>query len=84
LPIGPYYSIERVRTYFWDFFGPRAEHTAAHFAKHLAEFLQKHACTGAKTRLISLTEQHHAVACETPSEWQDTIERALRPRRSEG
>lgn len=70
------------KTYFWDFFGPRAHGTAEHFQRHLLEFLDKHALAGCVTALLSEGAGHHAVSCLTPPEAQEIVERALRPRRS--
>lgn len=71
-----------VKTYFWDFFGPRAQGTASHFQKHLEEFLTTHALADCRTGLASERAGHHAVFCEAPLGAQDSIERALRPRRA--
>jgi hypothetical protein len=70
-----------MRTYFWDFFGPRAEGTAQHFLGHLREFLSKNRCPEMPTGLRSEGAGHQAVFCSPPLEFQAAIERSLRPRR---
>ena len=69
------------KTYFWDFFGPRADGTARHFQKHLEQFLETHALPGCRTGLASEGEGHQAVYCEAPAAAESAIEGALRPRR---
>lgn len=71
-----------VKTLYWDFFGPNAEPTAAHFEKHLREFLERHglAC---ETGLESAGEGHHAARCRATEPEAERIAAALRPQRSE-
>ncbi|MFO7177922.1 MAG: hypothetical protein DIU78_004395 [Pseudomonadota bacterium] len=71
------------RRFFWDFFGPHAEPTAAHFVRHLDEFLARNALTGCSTGTLSAGPGHHAAYCDAPADVGAAIERALRPRRSE-
>ena len=71
-----------MKSYYWDFFGPRADGTAEHFLRHLREFLQKNACPEMPTGLKSEGAGHNAVFCSPPAELEATIERSLRPRRS--
>lgn len=71
-----------MKSYFWDFFGPRAEGTAQHFLSHLREFLKKNDCPDMPTGLRSEGAGHQAVFCSPPLEFQAAIERSLRPRRS--
>jgi uncharacterized protein len=68
-------------TYLWDFFGPTAEKTAAHFDEHLKTFLEREAIGGCLTGTESEGDGHAAAFCETPAEACAAIERALRPRR---
>ncbi len=70
------------RTYFWDFFGPRANGTAEHFHKHLLEFLKQNGCPPMPTGIEVVSATHHAVFCTPPAELAPAIERSLRPRRS--
>jgi uncharacterized protein len=70
-----------VRTYYWDFFGPTADGTAAHFKKHLEEFLSKHSLDSCAVSLLSLQPGHCAAACIATDEARERIEKALRPRR---
>lgn len=70
-----------MKSYYWDFFGPRAEGTAQHFLIHLREFLQNNGCPDMPTGLRSEGAGHQAVFCSPPAEFQASIERSLRPRR---
>ena len=69
------------RTFLWDFFGPHAERTAAHFQRHLDEFLKQHECPGT-TGLETEGEGHHAVSLVVGDAWSERIQAALRPKRS--
>lgn len=69
------------RTYYWDFFGPRAEPTAAHFARHLRGFLEQHGIGELNVVSVTQTPLHHAIGVETPPEHWERIEKALRPKR---
>ena len=71
---------ERGVTYLWDFFGPNAEGTAAHFEVHLREFLEKNGITGCETGTESEGDGHRATRCAAPAA-NEMIEKALRPRR---
>ena len=73
-----------MKTFFWDFFGPRAEGTAKHFLVHLLEFLEKHEFDGCETGLESRAPNHHAAWCRAPEQWHDGLQKALKPKRSEG
>ncbi len=70
-----------MKSFFWDFFGPRAEPTAAHFLRHLRDFLAKNACPEMPTGVRSEGAGHHAVYCSPPEELEAAIARSLRPRR---
>lgn len=70
-----------MKTYFWDFFGPRAEGTALHFEKHLVQFLDAQALRGCETGLASEGAGHHAVYCRSPAP-SSPIEDLLKPKRS--
>jgi hypothetical protein len=71
-----------MKSFFWDFFGPRAEGTAQHFLIHLREFLTKNGCPEMPTGLRSEGAGHQAVFCTPPAEFEQAIERSLRPKRS--
>lgn len=71
------------RTYFWDFFGPRAEGTATHFVVHLDEFLAREGLDGCTTGRVSQGRGHHAATCRAPERHWPALERALRPKRWE-
>jgi hypothetical protein len=68
-------------TFYWDFFGPRAEGTARHFQKHMDEFLARQAVAGCVTGVDTLRDGHWAAWCRTPDEAVPTIRTALKPRR---
>jgi hypothetical protein len=68
-------------TYFWDFFGPRAEGTARHFQRHLDEFLAREAVAGCVTGADEQAAGHWAAWCRTPPTAAEPVRRALRPRR---
>jgi hypothetical protein len=70
-----------LRTYFWDFFGPRAQPTAAHFKRHLQGFLTQHRIAELTLVDASTAPSHHAVGLTAPAEHWELIEKALRPKR---
>jgi hypothetical protein len=74
-------SAEAERTYFWDFFGPRAEPTAAHFARHLRDFLSQHGLSDSAIVTESTSALHHVVGVTTGPRHFELIEKALRPKR---
>ena len=76
-------SCRAVKTYYWDFFGPRAEGTAKHFVRHLNEFFEKNGIVGCEVDTASAGQGHVAARCRAPLEAEDVIERALRPQRME-
>lgn len=73
---------DATRTYFWDFYGPRSGPTAAHFKRHLVEFLAQHGASELVPIETSDEPRHHAVGLRTPRQHWELIEKALRPRRS--
>lgn len=70
-----------LRTYFWDFFGPRSQPTAAHFKRHLQGFLEQHGVGELTLVEASQGPGHHAVGVATPEPHWELIEKALRPKR---
>lgn len=71
-------------TLYWDFFGPPAEGTAAHFHRHLDEFLVREQLDGCETGVELLEPRRHAAAwCRCPEDLVPVLTRALRPRRVE-
>jgi hypothetical protein len=70
-----------LRTYFWDFFGPRAQPTAAHFKRHLQGFLTQHGIAELALVDAQAAPGHHAVGVTTPAQHWELIEKALRPKR---
>ena len=71
------------RKLIWDFFGPNAAGTAAHFLKHLEQFLQANGASGTETGSAAAGPGHTLVYCVATTEIAPGIERALKPRRSE-
>jgi len=69
------------RTYFWDFYGPRAQPTAAHFKRHLHGFLTQHGVADLTVVEASSAPGHAAIGVTTPSAHFELIEKALRPKR---
>lgn len=69
------------RTYFWDFFGPRAAPTASHFKRHLQGFLSQHGIAELPLVEASTAAGHAAVGVTTPPAHFELIEKALRPKR---
>jgi alpha-beta hydrolase superfamily lysophospholipase len=69
-------------TLWWDYLGPTAEGTAAHFRAHLDEFLLREKLDGCETGVEVITPGHHAAAwCRCPAASLEILRRALRPRR---
>lgn len=74
-------SEPELRTYFWDFFGPRAQPTASHFKRHLQGFLNEHGIGELPTVEAASAPGHCAVGVTTPPQHRELIEKALRPKR---
>lgn len=72
-----------MRTYYWDFVGPRGAGTAEHYVRHLGEFLEQQALDGCEVGMQSPAPMHHVAFLRAPAEHHASIERALRPRRFE-
>lgn len=70
-----------MNTFYWDFFGPRAELTARHFQKHLEQFLSQNALSGCETGVESGERGHYAAFCRAPREHHDSLVNALKPQR---
>ena len=70
-----------VRTYFWDFYGPRAVPVAEHFKRHLLGFLAEHGAAELEVVSLSPAPGHQAIGLVTPPARQELIEKALRPKR---
>jgi hypothetical protein len=67
---------------YWDFFGGQAAGTAAHFRRHLDDFLTREAIAGCATGTESNSPLHCAAFCDTPPASEELIIRTLRPRRA--
>jgi hypothetical protein len=74
-------SVPPLRTYYWDFFGPRSLLTAQHFKRHLHGFLQQHGAAHLELVEVAVAPGHDAVGVATPPEHWLLIEKALRPKR---
>ncbi|MCA9541932.1 MAG: hypothetical protein KC620_23710 [Myxococcales bacterium] len=72
-----------MRRFFWDYYGPQAAGTAAHFHRHLDEFLAREGLLGCTTGTETYAPMHAAAWCEAPAEVAEVVARALRPRRSD-
>ncbi len=72
-----------MKTYYWDFFGPHADGTAAHFVRHLQEFFATNGIEGCEVDTTSGGAGHSAARCRAPQAAEEPIQRALRPRRIE-
>lgn len=71
-----------LRTYFWDFFGPRSGPTASHFERHLRGFLEEHHIAELAVTREEHSRMHSVVGLATPPMHFELIEKALRPKRS--
>ena len=67
---------------YWDFFGGAAAGTAAHHPRHIDEFLAREGIGGCETGVEAYSPVHHAAWCFTPEAHEQTLIRALRPRRA--
>jgi len=74
-------SAPLLRTYYWDFFGPRSVPTAQHFKRHLHGFLLQHGAAHLELVEVTVAPGHNAVGVATPPEHWQLIEKALRPKR---
>lgn len=66
---------------YWDFFGPDAQTTAAHFVKHLTQFLENNGQSSLERGTESAGDGHHAAYCCVPDSLVEPMKRALRPNR---
>ena len=65
----------------WDFFGPASQGTAAHFVRHLIQFLEEHEC-GPFTTDVEHVSRVHAVAYgDIPPQHLDLVGQTLKPHR---
>jgi hypothetical protein len=70
-----------MKTYAWDFVGPRSEAIARHHLAHVREFLGRERLEGCELG-VNVESPMRAVAwCRAPDEAQSAIERGLRPPR---
>jgi hypothetical protein len=70
-----------VKTYAWDFRGPRAQAIAEHHARHLREFLDRHGLTGCQVRCEQPRPFQATALLEAPEPAWAVVEKALRPPR---
>lgn len=68
--------------FHWDFLGPDARITAAHFCHHLEEFCEKHGITDFRT-LTSPVQGRVVASLECDEEHLVLVRDLLRPKRAE-
>ena len=74
---------EQLYRLFWDFYGPAAQQTAEHFARHLTQWFER------EDELVNVVDQgvdqyspnHSAVFCLIPERLSKSCISALKPRR---
>lgn len=71
-----------MRRFYWDYYGPMAAGTAAHFHRHLDDFLAARGLEGCRTGVETLSPTHSAAFCDTPEAHDAVVLQALRPRRA--
>jgi len=71
-----------MRRLFWDFGGGQAAGTAAHFKRHLDEFLAREAIEGCETGTEEYSRFQHAAWCDAPNDAAEILIKSLRPRRA--
>lgn len=67
----------------WDFFGPRAEGTAQHFAKHLGEFFARESLPLVDSGVAEEADLHWTAFCEVDEATAEVVRTALRPQREQ-
>lgn len=70
-----------MKTYAWDFVGPRSEAIARHHLSHVRDFLRREGIEGCELEITVESNVRAVVSCEAPEQAQPMIERALRPPR---
>ncbi len=68
--------------FHWDFFGPDAQETAAHFVKHLDQFCAREGITGRSWTMTNPPLRHSAVL-ECEEQYLKVVRDALKPVRGE-
>jgi hypothetical protein len=71
-----------MRRFYWDYYGPMAAGTAAHFHRHLDEFITARGLEGCRTGVETLGPTHSAAFCDTPEAHDEVVLRSLRPKRA--
>ena len=74
-------TLSAMRTYFWDFFGPRAERTAEHYKNQVDAYIEKYDIEGGTTGVRVLENHHHVTWCRVPLAEHDRLYEAHRPKR---
>ena len=67
----------------WEFFGPRARGTAAHYREHLLQFLAREQVPAASVVVLDHGPFQSSARCTLPAAHAALVERALKPRRRE-
>ena len=70
-----------MKTYAWDFVGPRSEAIARHHLAHIREFLARQTLEGCEVGVTVESPLRATAWCRAPQDAQPAIERALRPPR---
>jgi hypothetical protein len=70
-----------LKTYAWDFGGPRSELIAQHHARHVREFLAREKLDGCECGVTVESPMRATAWCKAPEAAQPIIERTLRPPR---
>ena len=70
-----------MKTYAWDFVGPRSEAIARHHLAHVREFLGREKLVGCELGITVESPTRSIAWCRAPEDVAPTIERSLRPPR---
>jgi hypothetical protein len=70
-----------MKTYAWEFVGPRSEAIARHHLAHVREFLARERIEGCEAGMTVESPMRAVAWCRATDEAQPAIERALRPPR---
>ena len=67
----------------WDFRGPTAAHTAAHFKIHLLEFFASEKLLLIESGVVAVNEMHHYTYAVIDKQNLEVIKSALKPTRGQ-
>jgi hypothetical protein len=74
-------QVKTVIRVVWDYFGPSAQPTAKHFARHLTGFLDEHNCVDYVVETEQVSPVHSATYADIPHDFLDVVGPTLRPHR---